>query len=173
MPGLDELPKETKKLLDRQADLQKKTRPESGRQGPVERSCSSQRDLGNLERALRLYEAAYVEMGKPKKPAAAGERQRIRQFQSVVSTWQKVLVEARDERWDKVRATWPDLPPCCIEGVDLVNDDLTKAQAAAAQYALEHRLDLMNVRGQVVDAWRQLAVYANALLGTFNVQLST
>jgi hypothetical protein len=28
----------------------------------------------------------------------------------------------------------------------------------------------MNVRGQVVDAWRQLAVYANALLGTFTAQ---
>ena len=28
----------------------------------------------------------------------------------------------------------------------------------------------MNVRAQVVDAWRQLAVFANALLGTFNVQ---
>ena len=56
-----------------------------------------------------------------------------------------------------------------MQGVDLVNDDLTKAQATAAQFALEHRLDLMNVRGQVVDAWRQLAVYANALLGVFNV----
>ena len=28
----------------------------------------------------------------------------------------------------------------------------------------------MNIRAQVVDAWRQLAVYANALLGTFTVQ---
>ncbi len=28
----------------------------------------------------------------------------------------------------------------------------------------------MNSRGQVVDAWRQIAVYANALLGTFTVQ---
>ncbi len=28
----------------------------------------------------------------------------------------------------------------------------------------------MNVRGQVVDSWRQLAIYANALLGTFTVQ---
>jgi hypothetical protein len=28
----------------------------------------------------------------------------------------------------------------------------------------------MNVRGQVVDAWRQLRVFANALLGVFNVE---
>ncbi len=33
-----------------------------------------------------------------------------------------------------------------------------------------NRFDLMNTRAQVVDAWRQLAVYANALLGTFTVQ---
>jgi len=33
-----------------------------------------------------------------------------------------------------------------------------------------NRLDLMNTRARVVDAWRQLAVYANALLGTFTVQ---
>src|SRR5262249_54872337 len=31
-------------------------------------------------------------------------------------------------------------------------------------------LDLMNERAQVTDAWRQVAVAANALLGTFNVQ---
>ena len=34
---------------------------------------------------------------------------------------------------------------------------------------LINRLDLMNIRAQVVDSWRQLAVYANALLGVFNV----
>src|SRR5262249_26799601 len=32
------------------------------------------------------------------------------------------------------------------------------------------RFDLMNIRGQVVDAWRQLRVFANALLGVFNVE---
>src|SRR5262249_29913418 len=36
-------------------------------------------------------------------------------------------------------------------------------------YALSHRLDLMNVRGRVVDAWRQIAVTANALEAGFNV----
>src|SRR5262249_41979938 len=38
------------------------------------------------------------------------------------------------------------------------------------QTAIVNRLDLMNVRGQTVDAWRQVAVFANALLGTFNVE---
>src|SRR5207249_1825732 len=113
--------------------------------------------LGKFERALRLYEAAYVEMGKPKKPDAAGERQRIRQFQSVVSSWQDVLVAARDDQWAVVHASWPELPRCCVDGVDLVKAELAHAQAAGAQHALVNRLDLMNIRAQVVDAWRQIA----------------
>jgi hypothetical protein len=134
------------------------------------REVGANLDLGNLELALRQYEAAWVEMGQPKKPKdPAAERQRIRQFQNVVTSWQKVLVEARDDQWAVVQASWPELPRCCVDGVDLVHDGLDQAQAAAAQHALQNRLDLMNSRAQVVDAWRQLAVYANALLGTFTV----
>ncbi len=40
---------------------------------------------------------------------------------------------------------------------------------AATRYALANRLDLMNRRGQVVDAWRQIAVTANALEADLNV----
>src|SRR5262249_3875057 len=68
-----------------------------------------------------------------------------------------------------VRADWPALPRCCVDGVDLVNDDLQKAEATAGRHAVLNRLDLMNIRAQVVDSWRQLAVYANALLDVFNV----
>ena len=39
----------------------------------------------------------------------------------------------------------------------------------ATQYALDNRLDLMNERGRVVDAWRQLAVTANQLRAGLNV----
>jgi outer membrane protein TolC len=39
----------------------------------------------------------------------------------------------------------------------------------ATEYALENRLDLMNERGRVVDAWRQLAVTANQLRAGLNV----
>jgi len=164
------LAKETQQLLDLQADLQKQGKNLSQTDHDRLIELGAQRDLGFLERALRQYEAAYVDdKGQPKKQDAAGERQRIRMFQSVVSSWQKVLVVARDEQWQKVRSSWPDLPRCCLKGVDLVNDNLAQAEAAAAQYALENRFDLMNVRAQVVDAWRQLAVYANSLLGVFNV----
>ncbi len=38
--------------------------------------------------------------------------------------------------------------------------------------ALENRLDLMNTRAQLYDAWRQIAVQANGLRGIFNVSLT-
>jgi len=40
---------------------------------------------------------------------------------------------------------------------------------AAVRVALENRLDLMNARAQLYDAWRQIRVTANALKGVFNV----
>ena len=64
----------------------------------------------------------------------------------------------------------PNCRGVCVDGVDLIKDDLATAQKTADTHALLNRLDLMNTRAQVVDAWRQLAVYANALLGTFTVQ---
>jgi hypothetical protein len=168
---LEDLRKEAQKLLDLQAELQKKEQVLSPADAARLKEVNAQRDLGDFERALRQYEADYVDMGKPKKPAdAAGERKRLTQFQNVVYSWQKVLVEARDDQWDVVRASWPELPRCCVDGVDLIHEDLSRAQAVGAQHALENRLDLMNTRAQVVDAWRQIAVFANSLLGTFNVQ---
>ncbi len=134
------------------------------------KQLNSDNDLGNYEKSLRLYESTYLENGKPKKLDASTERRRITQFRDVVSYWQKVLVEGArrslDVRSAQVR---PPLPRCCVDGVDLVKDDLFYARSVAARYALTNRLDLMNVRAQSVDTWRQLAVFANALLGTFNV----
>jgi hypothetical protein len=161
---------ETRRLLDLRADLLNKGQSLSAADQARLKELGSQADLGNYERVLRRYEADYLEDGKPKKTDPVSERRRITQLRDVVSYWQKILVEARDDRWAAVRQNWPELPRCCVSGVDLVKDDLTTAEAAAARYALLNRFDLMNVRGQVVDAWRQLAIFANALLGTFTVQ---
>ena len=43
---------------------------------------------------------------------------------------------------------------------------------AGERVALENRVDLMNQRAQLYDAWRNLAVQANGLKGVFNVNLS-
>lgn len=51
-------------------------------------------------------------------------------------------------------------------------DDLEDLLLAAERVALEHRLDLMNERAKLYDAWRQIRVSANALRGVFNVTLT-
>jgi hypothetical protein len=167
---LEALRLEGRKLLDRQADLQAKDRALSPAELARLAEVNGESDLGNFERLLRQYEVAYTAGGKPKPADPAIERRRITQFRDVTSLWAKILVEARDERLADVRNSWPELPRCCVDGVDLMKDDLDRSEAAAAQHALLNRLDLMNVRAQVVDAWRQVAVFANALLGAFNVQ---
>ncbi|CAN5368161.1 hypothetical protein BH10PLA2_BH10PLA2_09940 [soil metagenome] len=165
------LHKELDQLLDRQADLHRESKNLSEAEQVRLKVLYALSDLGNFESALRNYENAYLENGRPRIPTTpAGQRRRLTDFQNLIYTWQKVLVEARDDQWAMVRANWPDLPRCCVDGVDLINDPLDRAQAAAAQHALLNRLDLMNVRGQTVDSWRQLAIFANTLLGTFTVQ---
>ena len=51
-------------------------------------------------------------------------------------------------------------------------DGLEDLLLTAERTALEHRLDLMNARGALYDAWRQIKVAANALLGYLNVTLT-
>src|SRR5262249_6646870 len=68
---------------------------------------------------------------------------------------------------------WTPLPRLCLNGVDLLKPGKAgedEALQVAGQAALINRFDLMNRRAQLVDAWRQIAVDANALLGTFNVE---
>ena len=43
---------------------------------------------------------------------------------------------------------------------------------AAERIALERRLDVMNARAELYDAWRQIRVTANALRGVLNVTLT-
>jgi outer membrane protein TolC len=57
-----------------------------------------------------------------------------------------------------------------VDGVDILKASEEEVFAAASRVTLENRLDLMNARAQLVDSWRQLAVFANALLGTVNLQ---
>jgi hypothetical protein len=97
-----------------------------------------------------------------------GRRQQQVMHGYVVNAFVQVLTEARNERMKQLHEQWPRLKPVCIEGKDLLHEPLIDSMNVASQTALHNRLDLMNVRGQLVDAWRQLAVFANALLGTFN-----
>ena len=162
---LEQLTTEHRKLLDLKTDLEVK-----GQALPAEaafrlREGDFESELVKLEQLLRRYEA------RPwaKLPKEAAERDRTKQFRLIAYATGIVLVYARNERFERVGTLWPELPAVCLEGFDFLNEGVDKAQQAAVQLALTNRVDLMNARAQVVDAWRKLRVTANALLGIFNV----
>jgi Outer membrane efflux protein len=122
--------------------------------------------LGRLEAALRAYESRPWLKEKERDPVrlqAALGREIVHQFSQVIG-------EAREERLEQVRSSWPQLASAHLEGVDLVHDDFDRVLAVSSQYALAHRLELMNARADVVDAWRQIKVQANSLMGVLNVE---
>ena len=122
-------------------------------------------NLAKFELTLRIYER------KPwlKERGPGMTREQTNLFRDVANSFVLVVGEAREERNAQIRHSWPDLQPIIVEGTDLLHEDLDKAHAAAAQVALSNRLELMNARAQAVDAWRQIAVTANALMGVLNV----
>ena len=118
--------------------------------------------LGHMELSLREYEASRAKKENTPRGTAV-------LFESVVNNFIRVMSEAREERRDLLLESWPKLPGVTVEGVDLLTEDLDRAQTIAAQVALASRPELMNTRGQMVDAWRRVGVVANSLLGTLNV----
>jgi hypothetical protein len=166
---LQALREERRRLLDRQTDLETKGLVLSAADQQRLSTVENEIDLGELESILRLYE------GQPWRAVQDPELRRRRQralFGDVTNAYIVVLIQARNERMQDLHSRWPELDRVCVSGVDLMKGDLDDAEAAVAQYALVHRLDLMNVRGQVVDTWRNVAVFANALLAPLNVGYS-
>ena len=153
---------EVRNLQLRQAQME--ARGEKLPPAEAARLATVPRDMavGLFEQSLRAYEAARTRKGATARDVAV-------RYEETVNNFVLVLSEARRERQAQVRAAWPRLPGVAVEGVDLLTDDLDRAQTAAAQAALGNRLDLMNARGQLGDAWRNIAVQANSLLGVFNV----
>jgi len=122
--------------------------------------------LGDMEATLRVYER------QPWKKLAKQTDQldaRAQVFRTLRNAVIEVLGEALNERLQLLQPVWPRLAGVPITGVDLSKDDLEKSLGVAAETAVNNRLDLMNARAQVVDAWRQVTVTANSLLGVFNV----
>ena len=91
-------------------------------------------------------------------------------FRDAFNAFYQVSLEGRNERLATTRTQWPVLPSLPVNGTDVLAAPLDDAYTAGIQAALSDRLDLMNARGQVVDAYRQIAVQANSLQGVFNVQ---
>jgi outer membrane protein TolC len=158
---------ERRRILGRQADLETKGQELSAAEQQRLNTLNFEIDLGSFESVLREYEARpWQNVMDPQ----LRRRQQQASYRYVVNAFILVLAEARNQRVDQLRTKWPDLARLCVDGVDLLKADLDQAETAVVQHALINRLDLMNVHAQLVDAWRQVAVFANALLGAFNVQ---
>jgi hypothetical protein len=163
----DELAEEKRKLLAKKADFEA-----AGKQFPAEddqriNELTFELALADFEKALRAYEA---EPWKKEKDPSLRKQQHTRMFNDVYIQFAFMLEEARNERLDQVGDQWADLPKLCVQGRDLLKAELEDAQEVVSQTTLLNRLDLMNVRAETVDAWRQVAIFANALLATLNIQ---
>lgn len=120
---------------------------------------------GELEAALRRFET----MPWKNLPEVAKRDSYNARFRDVRIWFAEVLGEASNERLDLLRPQWPRPTPVIFDNQDLMTTDIDQGYETVQRIALENRLDLMNARAQAVDAWRQVAVHANALLGAFNV----
>lgn len=152
--------------MDEKAERELKNQPETIEQIQKLYDLEAEVDLIEFEIALRRYES---------RPwlAAPKERQSAEQsltFRLVFELGMLVAVQPRNDRLVQIRETWPPLPSVVVEGCDLLEMPLDEAYLKAGQVALTNRLDLMNARAQVVDAWRQVNVRANALRGIFDIR---
>jgi hypothetical protein len=127
-------------------------------------------DLVEYELGLSIYER---EDWKTDKELAglpeAQERRAREEFFGVRRAFLIIIDHAYIERQTRIRDMWPDLLPIRAKGIDVMAAPEDEALLAVEQACFENRVDLMNVRAQLTDAWRKIRVAANALMGTFNV----
>lgn len=127
-------------------------------------------DLAEYELGLSIYER---EEWKTDKELAGFPdlllRRAREEFFGVHRIFLTVVDHAVVERQADIKKLWPDLIPIRAKGVDVLAAPEDEALLAVEQATMENRVDLMNVRAQVTDAWRKIRVAANALMGTFNV----
>jgi outer membrane protein TolC len=154
------LGEQRRKLLDAQADRQLKKQADTPAQLAEIAAVETAADRIRFEQALRTYES---------RPWKDRPVERAVAFRSAFETGMVVAVVPRNERLAGIRSSWPALPAVTVDGVDVLRQPLDDAYVKIGQAALTNRLDLMNSRAQVVDAWRQITVVANSLQGVFDV----
>ena len=161
-----ELTARRRKLLDAKAERQSKREPEPEVELRAIGAIDAELDRIAFERELRNYEA------QPwlKAPAEKRVAEQAVAFRAAVEAGLIVAIQTRNQRLDAIRAEWPNVPQLLVDDSDLLSMPLDTAYGKVAQVALNNRLDLMNARAQVVDAYRQIAVRANALQGAFDVK---
>ncbi len=125
-----------------------------------------QLDLVQYELAISIYER---EEWKAINEPSLQIRQAKEEFFGVRGYFLKLVDHAYIEVQAKIKTMWPDLIPIRANGVNVLDAPTDDALLAVEQTTFANRVDLMNVRAQVTDAWRKIRVAANALMGTFNV----
>lgn len=163
---LTEMRTERIKLLDERDTLEAKDQKLSAEQVARLKRLDTELPLGDFEAFLRRIESM---PWKALKSDRARYEEFAARFRDVRNAFSEVLGEASNERVNLLRPFWPRPAPVLLDGHDLLEGDLDVALDKVVHHALENRIDLMNVRGNVVDAWRAIAVNANALQGVFNV----
>jgi len=153
-------------LLDRKAERERLGQPDLPEDLKRLAQIESELDLGTFEQAVRTYEAR--PWLKEKGQTAAGLQATA--ARNMFNAFYQLALEGRNERLLQTRRQWPELPSLPVNGIDVLAAPLDEAYTAGIQSALSNRLDLMNARGQVVDAYRQIAVQANSLQGVFDVR---
>lgn len=133
-------------------------------------------DLINFEAAVSIYEREewktskeIAEITDPVMREGYRTRRAREQFFGVHRVFLTLIDHAYAERQKAIRTFWPNLLPIRAKGVDVIAAPQDEALLAVEQACFENRVDLMNVRAQLTDAWRKIRVAANALMGTFNV----
>ncbi|MFO0936008.1 MAG: TolC family protein [Gemmataceae bacterium] len=154
-----------RKLLDAKSERELAGKPEPANEARAIEVMENTIELHLFEQSLRTYETAPWK----RLPAERQATERTSLFRNVFESGMLVIVRAKNERLSALRAQWPVLPVFSVDGQDIITCSLDEAYLKTGQSQLTNRLDLMNARGQVVDAWRQIAVTANALLGQFDV----
>ena len=161
-----DLLEQRRKLLDAKADRQSKRLPEPEVELEKLSRLEAEFDRIGFEQAMRRYE------GQPWLRAPADKRvaEQAVAFRVVVEAGLLVAIQTRNQRLEGIRTEWPTVPQLLVDDADLLELPLDDAYLKVAQVALSNRFDLMNARAQVVDAWRQIAIRANALQGVFDVR---
>lgn len=132
-------------------------------------------DMARYEYYLTIYENQLLPEGEQLAPWKTIKNEAVqreaasRAFRRVYAYLITMVDKAYVERQRGLKNLWPQLPPIRAEGIDVVAAPQDEALAAVERTTLNSRVDMMNVRAQLTDAWRKIRVAANALLGTFNV----
>jgi hypothetical protein len=115
---------ESRRLLERQAEMEKKRKPFPPADAQRLEDLKQLIDLGQLESALRLYEAQAWK-GLADKEATG---QQVRHRRRLNTAFRNVLAFAFLEKLNRARGSWPEMPPVRVKGVDLLTCDQAEAE---------------------------------------------